>query len=136
MSTLKELPTRKRSIAKKTTIAAPKSKLLKAIVKAIQEKKGEHIITLNLRKIPEAIADFFIICEAASSTQIRAIADHINAQVKKSCNENPYKQEGLQAAQWVIIDYINIVVNIMQPATRNFYQLEEMWNDAVIQKYE
>lgn len=136
MSTLKTLSTRKRSAVKRTTAVTPKSKLLKAIIKAIQEKKGEHIVSLDLRKIPEAAADFFIICEATSSTQVRAIAEHIDMQIKENCNEMPYRKEGLQTSQWALIDYVNIVVNIMQPAIRNFYQLEEMWNDATIQKYE
>ncbi len=136
MSTLKTLSTRKRSAVKRTTAVTPKSKLLKAIIKAIQEKKGEHIVSLDLRKIPEAAADFFIICEATSSTQVRAIAEHIDMQIKENCNETPYRKEGLQTSQWALIDYINIVVNIMQPAIRNFYQLEEMWNDATIQKHE
>lgn len=136
MSTLKTLSTRKRSAVKRTTAITLKSKLLKAIIKAIQEKKGEHIVSLDLRKIPEAVADFFIICEATSSTQVRAIAEHIDIQIKENCDETPYRKEGLQTSQWVLIDYINIVVNIMQPAIRKFYQLEEMWNDATIQKHE
>jgi len=136
LSTLKTLSTRKRSAVKRTTAITLKSKLLKAIIKAIQEKKGEHIVSLDLRKIPEAVADFFIICEATSSTQVRAIAEHIDIQIKENCDETPYRKEGLQTSQWVLIDYINIVVNIMQPAIRKFYQLEEMWNDATIQKHE
>lgn len=136
MSTLKTLSTPKRSAVKRTTVVTPKSKLLKAIIKAIKEKKGERIVSLDLRKIPEAVADFFIVCEATSSTQVRAIAEHIDLQIKENCNETPYKKEGLQTSQWALIDYINIVVNIMQPAIRKFYQLEEMWSDATIQKHE
>lgn len=135
MSTLKTLSTSKRSAVKRTTAITPTSKLLKAIIKAIREKKGEHIVSLDLRKIPEAVADFFIICEATSSTQIRTIAEHIDMQIKENCNEMPYRKEGLQTSQWALIDYVNIVVNIMQPAIRKFYQLEEMWNDAAIQKH-
>lgn len=106
------------------------SKIFKTIIQAILDKKGEHIISLDLRKIHEAAADFFIICEATSTTQVKAIADFIEHQVKQNCGEAPYKHEGKQVAQWVLIDYINIVVHVMHPESRKFYQLEEMWSDA------
>lgn len=112
------------------------SKIFKTIIQAILDKKGEHIISLDLRKIHEAAADFFIICEATSTTQVKAIADFIEDQVKQFCGESPYKQEGKQVAQWVLIDYINIVVHVMHPESRKFYQLEEMWSDAVAQTHE
>ncbi len=107
------------------------SKIIKAIIHAIQEKKGNNIVSLDLRKIPEAVADFFIICEAGSTTQIRAIADFVEEHIKKTVGENPYHHEGHQTAQWVLIDYVNVVVHVMQPETRKFYKLEEMWSDAI-----
>ena len=82
----------------KSARLAKNSKIIKAIIQAIQEKKGEKIISLDLRKIPEAVADFFIVCEAGSTTQIRAIADFIEREVKEKCNESPYMHEGRQAA--------------------------------------
>ena len=122
----------KRKAVKLTT----NSRLYKTVIKAIQDKKGENIISLDLRKIPEAVADFFVICEASSSTQIKAISDYVEEQVKKECGENPYKQEGYQGLHWVLIDYVNIVVHIMQPDTRKFYKLEDMWSDAVVKMHE
>jgi ribosome-associated protein len=112
------------------------SKIFKTIIQAILDKKGENIISLDLRKIPEASADFFIVCEATSTTQIKAIADFVEDQLKKICGESPYRHEGKQAAQWVLIDYINVVVHVMHPEARNFYKLEEMWSDAVSQMHE
>jgi len=112
------------------------SKLFKAVIQAIEEKKGEQIVSLDLRKIPEAVADFFVICEASSGIQVRAIADSVEEQVKKETGEIPYKREGMSALQWVLIDYVNIVVHIFQPETRRFYRLEEMWSDAVRQEHE
>ncbi len=106
------------------------SKIFKTIIHAIQEQKGEHIVSLDLRKIHEAVADFFILCEAKSTTQVKAIAESVEELVAKTCHELPYKQEGKQALQWVLIDYVNIVVHVMQPETRKFYRLEEMWNDG------
>ena len=109
------------------------SKIFKVIIKAIQDKKGENIISLDLRKIPEASADFFIICQASSTTQVKAICDFIEEVVKEKCEEAPYKHEGRQSLQWVLIDYVNVVVHIMHPEARNFYKLEEMWSDGVSQ---
>lgn len=107
------------------------SKIYKTIINALEEKKAEHIVSLDLRKIPEAIADFFIVCEATSTTQVKAIGDFIEYHVREEIGETPYRHEGHQSAQWVIVDYVNIVVHIMQPETRKFYRLEEMWSDAV-----
>jgi len=112
------------------------SKIFKTIIQAILDKKGEHIISLDLRKIPEASTDFFIVCEATSTTQIKAISDFIEDQVRLLCGELPYKHEGKQAAQWVLIDYVNVVVHVMHPESRKFYQLEEMWSDAVSQMHD
>jgi ribosome-associated protein len=106
------------------------SKIYKTIIRAIQEKKGEHIVSIDLRKIHEAVADFFIICEASNQPQIRAISDHVEEVVKKHCGESPFHHEGKQNLQWVLIDYVNIVVHIMVPESRRFYKLEEMWSDA------
>jgi len=123
---LEVLATRKKGISRLNK----NSKIFKTIIKAIQEKKGENIISLDLRKIPEAVADFFVICEASNQPQIRAISDFIEEQVKKVCGENPYRHEGKQNLQWVLLDYVNIVVHIMLPEQRKFYKLEEMWSDA------
>ena len=106
------------------------SKIFKTIIHAIQEKKGEKIVSLDLRKIPEAVADFFIICEATNNTQLKAIADSVEFEVKKTCGELPYKHEGRQGEQWILIDYVNVVVHVMLEEPRKFYGLEEMWSDA------
>jgi len=127
LNKLNELTTRKKSTVVRLTRS---SKIFKTIINAIHEKKGENIISLDLRKIPEAVADFFIICQANSNTQLKAIADFIEFDVKEKCGENAYKHEGRQAQQWILIDYVNVVVHIMLPDTRKFYQLEEMWSDA------
>src|SRR3982750_940984 len=111
------------------------SKLFKTIIHAIQQKKGENIVSLDLRKIPEAVADFFVICEAGSTTQVKAIADFVQEHVEEVCEEKPHKHEGTHALQWVLIDYVNIVVHIMQPENRKFYKLEEMWSDAVLEDH-
>jgi ribosome-associated protein len=108
------------------------SKIIKSIIRAIKNKKGEKVVSLDLRKIPEASADFFIVCEASSTTQVKAICDEVEFQVKEDCGEAPYKHEGRQALQWVLIDYVNVVVHVMHPDARKFYKLEEMWSDASV----
>ncbi len=106
------------------------AKILKTLIHAIQEKKGENLILLDLRRIPEAVADFFIICEATSTTQVKAIADYTQTHVKDVLGELPYRHEGQQNAHWILIDYVNVVVHVMQPEARKFYRLEEMWSDG------
>ncbi len=125
---LSVLDTRKKNTVTRLTKS---SKIIKTIIATIHDKKGENIISLDLRKIPEAVADFFIVCEANNPTLLKAIADNIEHEVKEKCDELAYKHEGRQAQQWILIDYINVVVHIMLPETRKFYQLEEMWSDAV-----
>ncbi|MBC7652591.1 MAG: ribosome silencing factor [Deinococcales bacterium] len=132
MSQLSVLETRPKGVTKVTR----NSKFFKGIITSIKEKKGEHIISLDLRKIPEAVADFFIICEASSTTQVKAIADFIEYNVKEICGEVPYKHEGKTTSQWILIDYISIVVHVMHPEQRKFYNLEDMWSDAVSQGYD
>lgn len=111
------------------------SKLFKAIISAIQQKKGENIVSLDLRKIPEAVADFFIVCEASSTTQVKGISDFVESHLRDTLKESPYHHEGHQGLHWVLIDYVNIVVHVMQPETRKFYKLEEMWSDAEVEEY-
>ena len=132
METIEVLSSRKKS----ATRLNRNSKIFKTIIRAIQEKKGDNIVSLDLRKIPEAVADFFVICEANNQPQIRAISDFVEEQVKEKCGERPYRHEGKQNLQWVLIDYVNIVVHIMMPEQRKFYKLEEMWSDAVGEEHD
>ncbi len=126
MAPLTVLSTRKKAQTRLTR----ESEIFTTIIKAIQEKKGENIVSLDLRQIPEAVADFFILCEANSNTQVRAIADFVADEVHKQLDEDPYKHEGFTAQQWILVDYVNVVVHVFQPETRKFYNLEEMWSDA------
>ena len=122
---------------KKSSVRLTKnSKLIKTIINAIQEKKGENIISLDLRKVNEAVADFFIICEGSSQPHVRAIAEFVEHEMKTRCDEFPYRHEGLKNLQWVLIDYVNVVVHVMLPETRKFYKLEEMWSDAVTAEHD
>jgi ribosome-associated protein len=104
------------------------SRLFKTILKAIQDKKGENIVSLDLRKIDEAVADFFILCEAQSHIQVNAIASNIEDEVRKECEEKPYHVESGQL--WTLVDYVNVVVHVFQRDERKFYDLEGLWMDA------
>lgn len=132
MEQLAVLTNRKKKSAVRLT---RNSKIIKTIIAAIQEKKGENIISLDLKKINEAVADFFIVCEAGNQPQVRAIAENVEAKVRDKCGENPYHHEGYQNLQWVLIDYVNVVVHIMLPENRKFYRLEEMWSDAAAEDH-
>ncbi len=112
------------------------SKIFKTIIHAIQQKKGENIVSLDLHKIPEAVTDFFVICHASNSTQVKAISDHVEAMVKDECGESPFRHEGQHNSQWVLVDYVNVVVHVMHEESRKFYKLEEMWSDASIAEHD
>jgi len=104
--------------------------LLKTIVDAIQEKKGENLLCLDLRDIENRVCDFFIICEGNSSTQIDAIAASVEFKVKKELGEYAYRSEGWDNALWILIDYVNVIVHVFDRETRAFYNLESLWADA------
>lgn len=111
------------------------SKIIKTIIEAIQEKKGEEIVALNLKKIPEAVADFFIICEGSNPNLIKAIADNIEKKVKEICNEWPHKVEGKSGEKWILVDYVDVVIHCMMPDARSFYNIEDLWQDAEKKEY-
>jgi ribosome-associated protein len=104
------------------------SSLFQTILKAIHDKKGENVVSLDLRKIDEAVADFFILCEAQSHIQINSIASNIEEEVRLQCDEKPYHVESGQL--WTLVDYVNIVVHVFQRDERKFYDLEGLWMDA------
>jgi len=108
------------------------AELVDAIILAIQEKKGKEIVCLNLTKIHNAISDYFIVCEGNSTTQVSAIADSVEYEVKKQLGDRPYHSEGYQNAEWILLDYVNVVVHVFQKETRDFYNLEALWADAEI----
>jgi ribosome-associated protein len=129
---LSVLETRTKSTSNRLTKS---SKIIKTIIKAIYDKKGENVVSLDLRKIHEAVADFFIVCEANNPSLLKAVADEVEYLVKKECQELPYKHEGRQAQQWILIDYVNVVVHVMLPEQRKFYGLEELWSDGTVEEH-
>jgi len=106
------------------------------VIEGMLEKKGYDVVRLDLRKIPNRVTDFFVICHGTSATQVDAIADSVHEVVKKSAGINPRSTEGRQSNEWVLIDYFDVVAHIFQGSVRNFYRLESLWADAEIQKTE
>jgi len=105
--------------------------LIDLIVKGIQNKKGEDIVLLNLKEIGNAVADYFVICTGNSDTQIDAIASNIEKEVYLTAQQDPWKKEGYKNKDWILIDYVDVVVHIFKRDIREFYALEDLWGDAV-----
>lgn len=106
--------------------------LITEIIKGIEDVKGEKITILDLRDIENTVCDYFIICEANSNTQVSAISGSIQKNVSKTLKDKAWHVEGESNAEWILIDYVNIVVHVFQKQVREFYNLEELWGDAKI----
>ncbi|WP_432709579.1 ribosome silencing factor [Pedobacter sp.] len=105
-------------------------------VLGIQEKKGNDIVRLDLRELNSAASDYFIICNADSATQVKAIADSVEDEIYKKTQSNPWKKEGQENAEWIILDYFDVVVHIFKTDKRNFYGIEDLWGDAQTTSYQ
>ena len=105
-------------------------KLIKAIVEGIQEKKGKKITTVDLSKIEAAATSHFVICEGLSTSQVAAIADSVREYVQQNTGIKPFGYDGYQNSQWIIIDYGSVLAHVFLPEYRNYYKLEQLWNDA------
>ena len=103
-------------------------------VKGIQEKKGTDIVILDLKKIKNAVADYFVICSGGSDTQVDAIAESVEKEVFLNCRQDPWNREGRQNKEWVLLDYVDVVVHIFKREIREFYALEDLWGDAVFKE--
>ncbi len=106
------------------------SKIIRTIIDAILDKKGEEIVSLNLKKIPEAVADYFIVCEASNPNLIKAIAENIEKKVIEECGEKPHTFDGKHGGTWMLVDYVDVIVHCMLPETRAYYNVEDLWHDA------
>ena len=105
--------------------------LLDEIIRGIEEMKGEDINKIDLREIENSPCEYFILCSANSNTQVSSIANSVSKSVSKTLKEKPLHIEGLKIAEWVLIDYVNIIVHVFQKTTREFYNIEELWGDAI-----
>ena len=106
--------------------------LLTNIIKGIEEVKGNDIDILDLREIDNSACDYFIICNGNSNTQVSAIVNSIQKTVSKELKDKPWHVEGMENAEWVLMDYVNIVVHVFQKQIREYYNIESLWGDAKI----
>lgn len=131
--TVKKTTTTKKAATSKTKTTVKKDatlELVKAIVHGMEEKKGRNIVYLDLRNIPNSVCEFFVLCDAESTTQVNALAYSVEESVKKKTGESPWHMEGLSNNQWILIDYVNVVAHVFQTPYREFYNIEKLWADA------
>ena len=106
--------------------------LITEIIKGIEDVKGENISILDLREIENTVCDYFILCEGTSNTHVNAISASIQKNASKTLKEKPWHVEGESNAEWILLDYVNVVVHVFQKHVRQFYNLEGLWGDARI----
>lgn len=104
--------------------------LIAVILSGIEDVKGREINILDLREIENTVCDYFIICEGTSNTQVNAIVNSIQKKVSKELKDKPWHVEGSDNAEWVLMDYVNVVVHVFQKHTREYYDIESLWGDA------
>jgi len=107
---------------------------LNQIITAMKDQKATNITTMNFEKIHNSICDYFVVCEASNNRQVAAITDEIEKQLIDNLRVKPSHIEGLENAQWVLMDYFDIVVHVFQDEYRGFYSIEKLWADAEIRQ--
>jgi ribosome-associated protein len=104
--------------------------LITTILEGIEDVKGQHINILDLRDIENTVCDYFIVCEGTSNTQVNAIVNSVQKMVSKATKDKPWHIEGSDNAEWVLMDYVNVVVHVFQKHIREYYDIESLWGDA------
>lgn len=130
MIQLPEIPVRQ----KQNSLSA--EELLPLVLDSITDKKGEKIVCIDLRKIGDAMSDYFVICEANTPTQMRAIAEHVVQNVKEKTRAVPLHTEGIDSQEWILVDYFDLVLHVFQRERREAFALEELWADGTITAYD
>ena len=115
---------------------SPEEILKQAVVDAMLDKKAKNPVIMDFAKINSSVCDAFIVCHGTSRTQVEAIAEGVIFNVKTKTGSNPWHKEGLENAEWILIDYIDVVVHIFQEAQRKFFNLEQLWADAGVRRLE
>ncbi|QJD80932.1 ribosome silencing factor [Spirosoma rhododendri] len=104
------------------------------VVRGMQEKKGQDIVVMDLRNVKNAICDYFILCSGNSDTQIDAISTSVEEEVYKLSKQDPWHKEGKLNREWILLDYVDVVAHVFKKDRREFYDLEQLWGDAEIQR--
>lgn len=121
------------SKSKKTLLSR---KLADVVVHGMQEKKGNEIVLLDMREVNGAVSDYFVICHADSNVQVNAIARSVEEEVYKAFGQDPWRKEGQGNGEWILLDFVDVVVHIFKTDKRQHYGIEELWGDAIVQEYQ
>ncbi len=121
---------------KKSSREVNTEELVAEIINGLREKKGKEIVTLDLREINSSVTDFFVICTGDSNTHVNALIDSVEDEVRKSLGDKPWHVEGTTNGEWVLLDYVNVVVHVFQREIREHYNIEGLWADAELKEYE
>ncbi|WP_413670345.1 ribosome silencing factor [Mucilaginibacter sp. Mucisp86] len=119
----------------KSKVLSESAYISELAIHGIQEKKGNDIIRLDLRNIFSSVADYFVICHADSSTQVKAIANSIEDEIFKATQAEPWRKEGIEHGEWILLDYVDVVIHVFRTDKREFYGVEDLWGDADIKYY-
>ena len=103
------------------------------VVRGMQEKKAQEIVVMDMRRVKNAICDYFILCSGNSDTQIDAISTSVEEEVYKASRQDPWHKEGKMNREWILLDYVDVVAHVFKKDRRSFYDLEQLWGDADIQ---
>ena len=117
---------------KSTLVRQDSDTLADVAVRGLQDRKGQDIVVMNLKELKNAVADYFIICSASSDTQLDALARSVEEEVEKVTGQAPWQSEGRTNREWILLDYVDVVVHVFLRDRRQFYALEELWGDAEI----
>ena len=115
-------------------VKAGVEQLVDAIVFGMEEVKAHNIVVMDLRKVPNALSDFFVVCHGTSNTQVQAIADSVEKETFRLLQDEPAHSEGTRNATWILMDYVNVIVHIFNKDARDFYALEDLWADASVKR--
>ncbi|MCL7988527.1 ribosome silencing factor [Sphingobacterium sp. lm-10] len=110
--------------------------LAEIVVLGMQEKKGNEIVRLDMREVNGSVSDYFVICHADSNVQVNAIANSVEHEVYKALGQDPWRKEGQGNGEWILLDFVDVVVHIFKTDKRNHYGIEDLWGDAVTQAYQ
>jgi ribosome-associated protein len=118
----------KEKISKQTEL------LVEEVIKGIQEKMGKEITCLNLGRINSTVCDYFVVCHGTSNTHVSAIAESVEDLVNRQTGIKPSRKEGFSNAEWILLDYLDVVVHVFQQEIRDHYKLEDLWADAPVKQ--
>lgn len=108
--------------------------LIEVVIKGLQDVKGEDIVCIDLKGIDNAVCEYFIVCTGTSNTHVNALAGSVQKEVRSTLQDRPWHKEGFGNSEWILLDYVNVVVHVFQKEARDFYNLEGLWGDAKISK--